>query len=128
MANTVTSVCLACRMIWPYLRTRLRTVLSESTSSWVCQPRRRATEAKGSSCDSKHAHSWRPQVMIMPLCGGKGSVAGHHVGLRPRMSTDLAGKGARAETASDGDHLVVVGVDGLRGKNAGGGAPSARHR
>ena len=55
-------------------------------------------------------------------------VAGDDVGLRRGVRTDLAGKGEGAETARDGDHLVAVGVDGLRGKNAGGGAPSARHR
>jgi hypothetical protein len=59
---------------------------------------------------------------------GKDSVAGHHVALRARMGTDLAGKGEGAEAASDCDYLTAVGVNRLRGKNAGGGAPSARHQ
>jgi hypothetical protein len=59
---------------------------------------------------------------------GKGSVAGHRVRLCLRMRADLAGEGEGTETASDGDGLVAVGLDGLRGKNADGDTPSARHR
>jgi hypothetical protein len=55
-------------------------------------------------------------------------VTGHYMGLRLRMGTDLAGEHEGAETASDGDGLVAVGVNGLRGKNAGGAAPSVQHR
>jgi hypothetical protein len=55
-------------------------------------------------------------------------VAGHHMGLRLRMGTDLAREGESAEPTSDTHGLVAVGVDGLRGKNAGGAAPSAQYR
>ena len=39
-------------------------------------------------------------------------VAGHHVSLRLRMGTDLAGEREGAEATSDGDRLVAIGVDG----------------
>jgi hypothetical protein len=59
---------------------------------------------------------------------GQDGVAGHHVGLRFRMATDLAREGEGAETACDRDRLVAVTMHGLRGKNAAGIAPSAQHR
>ncbi len=58
----------------------------------------------------------------------KDCVAGHDVGLRRRMRTDLAGEGERAEATGDGDGLVTVSVDDVRGKNPGGAAPSGRRR
>ena len=111
------------------MRTRLRSVVSESTSlSWVCQPRRRATETKGNSWGSRQAHSWRPRVIMMPLCGGKDGVARDHMGLRLGMGTDLAGERESAEAARDGDGLMAVSVDHLRGKKPGGAGPSVQHR
>ena len=62
------------------------------------------------------------------LVWGQDSVAGHHVGLRVGMRTELAGKGEGPEPARDGDRLVAVSVDHLRGKKPGGAAPSARRR
>jgi len=58
----------------------------------------------------------------------QGGVAGHHVGLRLRMGTDLAGKREGAEATRDTDGFMSVGVDHLRGKNAGGACPPAQHR
>ncbi len=59
---------------------------------------------------------------------GKDRVAGDRMALRLGVGTDLAGERERAEAANDGDGFVPVGVDDLRGKNAGGAAPSAQHR
>jgi hypothetical protein len=56
--------------------------------------------------------------MMMPWCGGQGGVTGDQVGLRRRVSTDLAGKGEGAKAAGDCDELVTVGVPHLRGKKS----------
>jgi hypothetical protein len=45
-------------------------------ASWFYQPSTRATEAKGNSCDNRQAHSWRPRVMMIPLCGGSTALLG----------------------------------------------------
>ncbi len=55
-------------------------------------------------------------------------IAGHHMGLRRQMGTDLTGEGKGAEATGDGDRLVTVSVDYLRGKKPGGAPRSARHR
>ena len=47
---------------------------------------------------------------------GQDSIARDDVGLRRRVGTDLTGEGEGTEPASDGDGLVAVGVDRLRGK------------
>ncbi len=59
---------------------------------------------------------------------GQRRVAGDQVGLRLRMCTDLAGLREDAEAARDGNGLVPVSVNDLRGKKPGGAAPSGRHQ
>ena len=86
------------------------------------------TETKGSSCGSKQAQEKEATRDDDTIVWRQGGVAGHHVALRHRVGTDLAGQREGAEAARDGDHLVAVTVHRLRGKNAGGGAPSVPYR
>ncbi len=58
----------------------------------------------------------------------KDRIAGDHMGLRREMGTDLAGQREGAKAARDGNGLVTVSVNYLRGKNPGGVVPSAQHR
>jgi hypothetical protein len=55
-------------------------------------------------------------------------IAGEHMGLRLRMGTALTGQGEGAEATDDGDTLVALTVDQLRGKKPGGAGPSVRRR
>ena len=59
---------------------------------------------------------------------GKDGVARNDVGVRLRMGTDLAGKVKCAEATGDGNGLVAVSVDRLRGEKPDGAGPSARRR
>ena len=55
-------------------------------------------------------------------------IAGDHMGLRVGMRTDLARQREGAKAARDGDRLMAVSVDHLRGKKTDGGAPSDQHQ
>jgi hypothetical protein len=59
---------------------------------------------------------------------GKDGVARNDVGLRLRMGRDLAGKVKCVEATGDGNGLVTVTVDRLRGEKPDGAGPSARRR
>ena len=76
-SRVATSACSAWRIIWPWVRTRLRIVVAQSTlSSLVCQPSRRAAGSKDSSWGNRQHHSCKPRVMIIPAWGGKTALPG----------------------------------------------------
>ena len=62
------------------------------------------------------------------LVWGQDSIAGHHMGLRQGMGTNLAEQRQGAKATRDGDGLVAVSVDHLRGKKTGGAGPSVQHQ
>lgn len=92
-------------------------VVSESTSwSWVWDAEETGDRGERQLLRQQTGPFLQAAGHDDTVMWGQDGVAGHHVGLRFRMGTDLAREGEGAETANDGDGLVAVTMHGLRGK------------